>query len=67
MDSKLAEQYFRRAVSALPRLRAYLALGDLYTSQRNFHAAESEYENAYQRMPTSAWLLRERERRPRSA
>ena len=54
-DSKLAEQYFRRAVSAHPKDYApYLALGDLYTSQRNFHAAESEYENAYQRMPTSA-------------
>ena len=32
----------------------YLALGDLYTAERNFRAAQTEYENAYQRMPTNA-------------
>jgi tetratricopeptide (TPR) repeat protein len=54
-DNKLAEQYFKRAVTSHPKdFAPYLALGDLYTDERNFHSAETEYENAYQRMPTSA-------------
>ena len=53
-DNKLAEQYFKRAISSHPKdFAPYLALGDLYTSQGNFHSAETEYENAFQRMPTS--------------
>lgn len=57
-DTKLAESYFKRAVSAHPKDYApYLALGDLYTAGRNFHAAETNYENAYQRMPSNALII----------
>jgi tetratricopeptide (TPR) repeat protein len=53
-DTKLAEAYFKRAVAAHPKDSApYLALGDLYTAERNFGAAETNYENAYQHMPTN--------------
>jgi tetratricopeptide (TPR) repeat protein len=54
-DTNLAESYFKRAISAHPKDSApYLALGDLYTAERNFHSAEDEYENAFQRMPSNA-------------
>jgi len=50
-DTKLAESYFSRASTAHPKDYAtHLALGDLYTAERKFHAAETEYENAYERM-----------------
>jgi tetratricopeptide (TPR) repeat protein len=49
-DNKLAESYFTRAATAHPKdFGPYLALGDLYTAERNFPAAETNYENAYQR------------------
>ncbi len=54
-DPKLAESYFQRAISAHPKdYASYLALGDLYTAQRNFPGAERNYEMAYQLMPTNA-------------
>jgi tetratricopeptide (TPR) repeat protein len=54
-DTNLAESYFKRAINAHPKDSApYLALGDLYTAERNFHSAEEEYESAFQRMPTNA-------------
>ena len=54
-DAKLAEAYFSRAVAAHPKdFAPYLALGDLYTAERKFQPAETNYENAYQRMPDSA-------------
>lgn len=57
-DSKLAEGYFSRAIAAHPKdYVAYLALGDLYTSQRNFHSAETNYETAYQYMPTNSLIV----------
>lgn len=57
-DTKLAEKYFQRAVAAHPKdFTPYLALGDLYTAERNFRAAQSNYENAYQRMPSNALVL----------
>jgi tetratricopeptide (TPR) repeat protein len=57
-DSKLSETYFARAVTAHPKDYApYLALGDLYTAERNFHSAESNYENAYQRMPANPRIV----------
>ena len=57
-DTKLAEQYFDRAVAAHPKdFAPYLALGDLYTAERNFRSAEANYENAYQRMPTNALVV----------
>ena len=47
-DSKLAENYFTRAVDAHPKdFAPYLALGDLYTAERNFQAAQKNYESAY--------------------
>ena len=57
-DTKLAETYFTRAVSAHPKdFTPYLALGDLYTAERNFPSAESNYENAYQHMPTNPLIV----------
>jgi len=57
-DNRLAESYFSRAVAAHPHDYApYLALGDLYTAERNFHAAEANYESAFQRMATNPLIL----------
>ncbi len=57
-DAKLAETYFTRAVNAHPKdFTPYLALGDLYTAERNFHAAETNYENAFQHMPTNPLIV----------
>jgi tetratricopeptide (TPR) repeat protein len=57
-DTKLAESFFQRAIAAHPKdFAPYLALADLYTAERNFHAAETNYENAYQRMPTNALVV----------
>ncbi|MBZ5687267.1 MAG: tetratricopeptide repeat protein [Acidobacteriia bacterium] len=53
-DTKQAESYFSRAVAAHPKDYApHLALGDLYTAERNFRAAETEYESAHERMPSN--------------
>ncbi|HZZ15189.1 MAG TPA: tetratricopeptide repeat protein, partial [Candidatus Sulfotelmatobacter sp.] len=44
-DARLAESYFTRAVNAHPKDYApYLALGDLYTAERNFKPAEANYQ-----------------------
>src|SRR5579862_5169013 len=57
-DTKLAETYFNRAVAAHPKdFSPYLALGDLYTAQRNFRSAETNYETAYQFMPDNALIV----------
>ena len=57
-DTKLAENYFKRAVSAHPKdYEPYLALGDLYTASRDFPAAQHNYEEAYRRMPTNAMII----------
>jgi tetratricopeptide (TPR) repeat protein len=57
-DTKLAETYFSRAVAAHPKdFGPYLALGDLYTAERNFRSAQANYENAFQRMPTNALTI----------
>jgi len=57
-DSKLAEGYFMRAAKSHPKdFAPYLALGDLYTATADFHAAETQYENAYQRMPTNPLIV----------
>jgi tetratricopeptide (TPR) repeat protein len=57
-DAKLAETYFNRAVAAHPKdFSPYLALGDLYTAQRNFRSAEANYESAYQRMSDNALVV----------
>src|SRR5581483_7798991 len=57
-DTKQAEAYFTRAIAAHPKDYApYIALGDLYTAQRNFAAAQANYEHAYQLMPTNAMII----------
>lgn len=57
-DAKLAADYFSRAVSAHPKdFAPYLALGDLYTAERNFEAAERNYEDAYKRMTTNPLIV----------
>jgi tetratricopeptide (TPR) repeat protein len=57
-DAKLAETYFTRAANAHPKdFAPYLALGDLYTAEAKFHPAETNYENAFQRMPTNPLIV----------
>jgi tetratricopeptide (TPR) repeat protein len=57
-DSKLAETYFQRAIAAHPKdFAPYLALGDLYTAERKFQPAETNYESAYQRMPDNGLVI----------
>ncbi len=57
-DTKLAETYFAKAAAAHPKdFAPYLALGDLFTARGNFKAAEANYENAFQRMPTNALII----------
>jgi tetratricopeptide (TPR) repeat protein len=57
-DLKQAEAYFLRAAAAHPKdFGPYLALGDLYTAERNFQPAETNYEKAYQRMQTNALII----------
>ena len=57
-DTKLAESYFSRAIAAHPKdFAPYLALGDLYTAERKFQPAETNYESAYQRMPDNALVI----------
>jgi tetratricopeptide (TPR) repeat protein len=57
-DTKLAETYFQRAIAAHPKdFAPYLALGDLYTAERKFQPAETNYESAYQRMPDNALVI----------
>src|SRR4029079_5040253 len=47
-DPKAAEGYFTQYAKAYPNeYTGYLALGALYTAQRNFGAAETNYEKAY--------------------
>jgi tetratricopeptide (TPR) repeat protein len=57
-DTKLAEAYFSRAIAAHPKDYApHLALGDLYTADRKLKTAETEYQSAYERMPTNPTIV----------
>jgi tetratricopeptide (TPR) repeat protein len=57
-DTKLAEDYFTRAIKAHPKdFAPYLALGDLYTAEKNFPAAQKNYESAYKVMPTNPLIV----------
>jgi len=57
-DTKLAESYFARSAAAHPKDYApHLALGDLYTAERKFSPAQTEYQNAYQRMPGNPLII----------
>lgn len=57
-DVKAAEDYFKRAAAAHPRdFAPYLALGDLFTAEKNYHEAGAQYERAYERMPANASIV----------
>ncbi|MFY9559340.1 MAG: tetratricopeptide repeat protein [Terriglobales bacterium] len=53
-----AEKYFQRLAAAYPRLYVpHLALGDMYTSRRDFAKAEAEYRKAYEFAPTNSLVI----------
>ena len=53
-----AEKYFQRLAAAYPRLYVpHLALGDMYTSRRNFAKAETNYRKAYELAPTNRLIV----------
>lgn len=57
-DPKAAEGYFTQLAKAYPdEYTAYLALGDLYTAQRNFGPAETNYERAYKLNPKHPMII----------
>lgn len=57
-DGKLAEQFFNRLAAAYPDDHiAYLALGDMYTSQRQFDRAQANYEKAYKFAPKNSTIV----------
>src|SRR5919201_564167 len=57
-DSKAAEQFFNRLAAAYPDdYVAYLALGDIFTSNRQFDRAQANYEKAYKRAPKNAVIV----------
>lgn len=53
-----AEKYFQRLAAAYPRLYVpHLALGDMYTSRRDFAKAETEYEKGYEFAPSNSLIV----------
>ena len=53
-----AEKYFQRLAAAYPRLYVpYLALGDMYTSRRNFAKAEANYRKAFELAPRNSLIV----------
>ena len=57
-DSKRAETYFLKLAAAYPKdYVPYLALGDMYTSERKFAEAQVAYEKAYKMSPTVAMIV----------
>ena len=53
-----AEKYFQRLAAAHPRLYVpYLALGDMYTSRRDFTKAEGEYRKVYEFAPANSMII----------
>ncbi|HEY1985617.1 MAG TPA: tetratricopeptide repeat protein [Terracidiphilus sp.] len=53
-----AEKYFQRLAQVDPSLYIpHLALGDLYTSRREFKAAEAAYEKGYALAPKNALMV----------
>lgn len=57
-DSKAAESYFTRMAEAYPNdYVPYAALGDLYTSVRDFAKAEENYERAYKLAPSNTQII----------
>jgi tetratricopeptide (TPR) repeat protein len=57
-DRKGAEDYFSQAAKLSAKdYVPYVALGDLYASERKFDLAEKNYEAAYQRAPGQALIV----------
>jgi len=57
-NDKDAEKYFQRLASAYPRLYVpHLALGDMYTSRRDFAKAETEYKKAHELAPSNSLIV----------
>lgn len=53
-----AEKYFQRLAQVEPSLYIpYLALGDLYTSKREFRQAQAAYEKGYSLAPKNALIV----------
>jgi len=53
-----AEKYFQRLASAYPHLYVpHLALGDMYTSRRDFAKAETEYKKAHELAPSNSLIV----------
>ncbi len=53
-----AERYFERLAKADPTLYVpYLALGDLYTAEKEYEKAEVSYREGYQRDPQNALIV----------
>ncbi|MCI0351007.1 MAG: tetratricopeptide repeat protein [Acidobacteriales bacterium] len=57
-DPKTAEQFFNRLAAAYPDdYVAYLALGDMYTSVRQFDRAQAQYERAFKLAPKNPIIV----------
>jgi tetratricopeptide (TPR) repeat protein len=57
-DAQTAEKYFIKLTTLYPRdYVAYLALGDLYTSIREFPKAQEAYEKAHELAPNNALVV----------
>lgn len=57
-DIKAAEKYFNRMAAAYPSdYVPYLALGDLYTSSRDFPNSDVSYQKAYKLAPTNSLIV----------
>jgi len=57
-DNKAAELYFNRLAAAYPNdYVPYLALGDLYTSVRDYAKADAVYQKAYKLAPTNSLIV----------
>ncbi|HEY1800232.1 MAG TPA: tetratricopeptide repeat protein [Terriglobales bacterium] len=57
-NPKAAEEYFLKVQSLYPKdYVSYLALGDLYTSQREFDKAQSNYEKAHHIAPNNPLVV----------
>jgi tetratricopeptide (TPR) repeat protein len=53
-----AEKYFQRLATAYPNLYVpYVALGDLYTSRKDFARAQSSYRKAYDLSPKNSSII----------
>ena len=57
-DNKTAEEFFKQLESLYPNdYVAYVALGDLYTAERQFEKAQTNYEKGFEYAPNSALII----------